>query len=144
MPKSTSFCGELWHLNVIMNLTKNNKGSVTMELSIFIAVICGMIFGYMAVMNGMKTSIALQVAAREGSRSYATTGSSTKAKEKANLELLSMGIVGATSKTLNEGSGRSVLIEKTYSYTIPLFGTYDTTLKGYCTFYEEPVFAEGE
>lgn len=97
----------------------------------------------MAVMNGIKTSIALQVAAREGSRAYATTGSASTGKSKANQELSNMGVVGATPQALVEGAGRSILIKKTYDYTIPLFGTYDTTLKGYCTFYVEPVFAEG-
>ena len=127
-----------------MKLNTNQKGSVSIELAMFIAVICGLIFGYMAIMNGVKTSIALQVAAREGAREYATTESTAKAKAKANLELSAMGIVGATPETLVEGSRRSILIKKTYKYTIPLFGTYNTTLKGYCTFYKEPVFAEGE
>ena len=127
-----------------MNLYKNNKGSVTIELSILIALISGMIFGYMAVMNGIKTSIALQVAAREGARAYATTGSSSNGQAKANLELSAMGVTGATPEVLTEGSGRSILIKKTYRYTIPLFGTYNTTLKGYCTFNAEPVFAEGD
>lgn len=127
-----------------MNFFKNNKGSVTIELSMFIAVICGVIFGYIGLMNGVKTSIALQVAAREGAREFATTGSSSQAKSKANKELAAMGVTGATPQALIEGSGRSILIKKTYKYTIPLFGTYDTTLKGYCTFSAEPVFGEGE
>lgn len=126
-----------------MTLTKDNKGSVTIELSIFIAVICGLIFGYMAVMGGIRTSIALQIAAREGARAYAATGSASEGQIKANLELATMNVIGTVPQAMVEGSGRSILITKTYSYTIPLFGTYSTTLKGYCTFDAEPFFAEG-
>lgn len=126
-----------------MNLHKNTKGSVTIELSLFIAIICGLIFGYMSVMNGIKTSIALQVAAREGAREYATTGDPSRAKAKASAELSAMGVVGANPEASVDGDGRIILIKKAYNYTIPLFGTYNTNLKGYCIFNTEPVFVEG-
>lgn len=126
-----------------MNLYKNNKGSVTIELSLFIAIICALIFGYMSVMNGVKTSIALQVAAREGAREYATTGDPSRAKAKANVELAAMGVVGAIPEASVDGNRRIISIKLVYNYTIPLFGTYNTNLKGYCLFNSEPIFAEG-
>jgi Flp pilus assembly protein TadG len=127
-----------------MRLGKDEKGSVTIELGMFIVLICSLIFGYMAMMNGVKTSIALQVAAREGAREYATTGDSAKGKTKATEELSAMHVGGATAAPSTEGDQKSMTLTKNYSYTIPLFGTYNTTLKGYCTFYKEPVYREGE
>lgn len=122
-----------------MKFIKNEKGSISVELAMFIAVICGLTFGYICLMNGVKTKMALQVAAREGSREYATTGDFGKGKNKAKLELSSMGVKDATIKTLIEGNGGSVTVTKDYKYSIPLFGSYNKQLKGYCSFYTEPV-----
>ena len=126
-----------------MNILKDNKGSVTVELSLFIALICGIIFGYMSIMGGIRTSIVLQVAAREGARAYATTDSASAGQIKANLELATMGVTGTVPVASVEGTGRSITITKVHNYTIPLFGTYTSTLRGYCTFAVEPVMPEG-
>lgn len=127
-----------------MKLTKDDKGSVTIELGFSIAVICAMLFGFMAIMNGVKTDIALQAAAREGAREYATTDDSSLAKLKAESELNSMNIGGATAVPSVEGDQRSMTLQKNYTYTIPLFGSYSKTLMGYCTFYKEPIYPKGE
>lgn len=121
-----------------MRIVRNNKGSISIELALFIAVICSLSFGYMHLMNGVKTKIALQVAAREGSREFATTGNASSGKDKANLELSSMHVNNAKVKVLTEGSGGSVSVTKNYTYSIPLFGSYSKTLYGYCSFYAEP------
>ena len=110
-------------------------GSVTIELSIFIAMFCGLFYGFMAIENGIRVDIALQVAAREGAREYATTNNSARAKTKATRELVLMGVSGATINAYVEDNGRSVELKKQYNYKIPLFGSYNKELKGYCTFY---------
>lgn len=126
-----------------MQLLKNDKGSVTLELGLFIALVCALVFGFMTIMNGVKISIALQTAAREGAREYAATNNAALGQAKANSELTALGVGEATAIPSVEGEDRSMTLQKNYTFTIPLFGSYSKTLKGYCTFYKEPVIPEG-
>ena len=121
----------------LCKLISDNKGSVIIELAIFISIVASLAYGYIAIMGGIKTDVALQAAAREGAREYASTLNSNLGISKAEEELKLLKVNGATISPAVSGHAKGILITKDYTYKIPLFGAYTKHLKGICYFYEE-------
>lgn len=116
---------------------KDEKGSVIVELAVLTLVLAALALGFNYFANAIRKDIILQIAAREGARTYATTQSAARAMDMASSEL--EGIENVVVTSFSHGSDRGVRASTTLSFYIPLAGDYDLTLEKAAVFHVEPL-----
>lgn len=128
---------------MIKKFIKEEKGSAITEFALTLPLVLLLVFGYIFLMNGVKTHIIMQTAAREGARAYANPTSwednFETAIEVAENELSANNIQGADVTAYADGFDRIVIIEKPYSTRFPM---KNYILRAYAVFYCEPVDEE--
>lgn len=124
------------------NLRKCEKGSVIVELAILTLVLASLALGFNYYANAIRKDIILQIAAREGARTYATTLSSGEAISAAYSELGE--VDGATVTSFIDGYDRGVTAETSLSFYIPLAGDYNINLEKTSVFHVEPLLEDSE
>lgn len=120
-------------------LIKKDDGSAMVEFALMLPLILVLVFGYIFFMDGVKTHIIMQTAAREGARAYANpiadVDMNRYGRDVAIMELNSNNIKGARVVAYADEYDRVVEIEKPYSTRFPL---KRFNLKAYAVFQCEP------
>lgn len=118
---------------------KDKKGSAIIETAIMLIVIMALTIGYLYFIQAIRINTVLQVAAREGARTYAITDSPSKARAKAEEELRIGGIdpkyVTITTKSV--GSERQVFVSLRRKTRVPFAGIYNYLLQGAASYRRE-------
>lgn len=120
-------------------LLKDERGSsVIFELAFLLPIMIMIFYGYTMFTNALAIDLAVKTASREGAREYAITGSANMGISKANEELVSAKVYGASVSSFTDGEGKGIKVVKKYGFTIPFIGTYGPELTGVGIFIEEP------
>lgn len=124
---------------LILKLLKDRKGSAVIETAVMLIIITMFTVGYLYFMQAIKINTVLQVAAREGARTYAITDSAAKARAKVEEELRIGGIDSryVTIQTKSVGSERQVFVSLRRKTRIPFAGVYDYLLQGAASYRRE-------
>lgn len=123
----------------MIKLWKDKRGSsVLFELAVLLPLMIMIFYGFTIFTNALATDLALKTAAREGAREYAITKDENKGKNRANAELNSSKITGATVVSFKEGEARGIKVSKKIGVNIPFVGLYGPRLEGVGLFVEEP------
>lgn len=132
---------------MIKKLIKCEKGSIIIELGIFLPLLLSLVVGYMMFINAIRSDIVLQIAAREGAREYAATHSIVRAKEAATLQVELAGmdisdIVIDTKERINSygEKERIVVVKRPMGFHVPFVGDMDITLQRGAMFYAEKTY----
>ncbi len=119
---------------LIKKLLKEEKGSAIIEVSIALPILLGLFMGLVFYTNAMRYKLVIDMAAKEGARTYQVThGNISKAKTRAYEELTLGNVGGASVETIPNG----VRITKPYGFYIPMFGRYLLDLKSEHQFHKE-------
>lgn len=126
-------------------LFKEEKGTAVIELAIVIPLILTLVFGYIFFMNGIKDTIVMRTAAREGARLFASplndgNDNPIEMKDmaiaKAYSELSKSNIKGASVKAITDKEKRYIIVEKPFITRLPKI---NLKLRAGAVFYCEPV-----
>lgn len=120
----------------LIEMLRNNKGSVILETAVMFILIIVLIVGFMHLTNAVSIYAVAQTAAREGAREYAVTNNRTRAinKAKTELELGRVDPAKARITAVAEGQERRMIVTIDYSIYLPFAGKHDITLQGGATF----------
>lgn len=122
-----------------MPLKKDDNGSAIIEVAIMLPIILMLVFGFIMFTHAVRINNVLEVAAREGARTYAATDSRSLTVTKISEEL-KLGGVDATEPDISihtDGQECRVTVEMPYPIYVPFAGRYGLSLAGDAIFHKE-------
>ncbi len=108
-------------LKIIKKIIKDNKGSAIIEMGIMMPLFLMLVFGYIFMVNVVRTDITIQTAVREGARLYSISHSANEAIEKTIKELKNNNIKtnDVIITPIIDGNKRGIVAKKYLYVPIP-------------------------
>ena len=120
--------------DLINQFLKEERGNAIIQTAVVLPMLLGLFMGLVFYTNAMRYKLVMNMAAKEGARTYqATHGNFNKAETRANEELALGGVGDANIEAVLNG----IKVTKPYGFYIPAFDGYLINLKSEHQFFEE-------
>ncbi len=120
-------------LAIIRKFFKDNKGNTIVEVAIMLPILLGFFMGLVFFITAYRTQTIMNMAVKEGARTYAICQDDVMAKEKTKEEL-KLGYVKDADVVVD---GNKVMISKSIGFYLPVFNKYIFELQANSEFFEE-------
>lgn len=122
-------------VRLIKKLIRDEKGNAIIETAVAIPMLLGLFMGLVFFTNAMRYKLVINMAAKEGARTYQVTmGNRIKTINKTNEELTLGRVEGASVDIDVFGT---VKVVKPYGFYIPLYDKHLLNIKGEHLFMDE-------